>query len=798
MLSCTSFAGFAAFGPSRAGADPTPLGNQTIDAVTGPTRANVNESVFGAAVALSDDALVAVVGDPNAGTATVYRRATTADAWGSPTVLAHAHVANDHFGTEVALNGDGTVALVAQTDTVADAGAVIAYRYSANAWDTGHPAYVAPTSEHIGRVALDASGARAVVEHGTSTTVLTYTLGSWGITQSLAVYDVALARNGNALAYIGADGPKVAPRIGSTFDVAGASALPVGDDFEVGNGPPAISADGRTVAAIGGSLGGYEAIVWGATNAAGWYLQGRVVVPDVGLLFGKVLALDATGGRLFAGDFGYQPGDGTTSNTGRVVALQRSGATWSIAGEIASSAPHGGENFGRRVAVSADGRDALIGTYDMSNATEAAAYSWATDAAAPDPAPIARDDAVTTVREVAVHVGAVDNDGGETAVDLTGDTTSAQGGTVGWSGTVATYTPPVDFTGADSFSYTVCDHDVVPTCDTATVTVTVTPIVPFDTGVNAPALATAGVALVGDFNGGHDDVYWFRADGPDTLWVGGNAGMTATPALEMDGDYVPVSGHFAGSDRTDILWYSPTGRDVLWVSRFGGVIHRIAVPPINGRYTPVVGDFTGDGRDDVLWYAPGTSAEQLWVGGRNGFTVKPAPAIDGTYTPIVVGNGILWYAPGATREILWRGGANGFTTVRAPSVNATMTPIALRYDGDFYTDVLWYSPDGRESLWRGSANGFVTTAVRQIGAGFTPLAGDYNGDHLTDVLWHASGTSADVLWQSLGTSFRVVTPPNMTAARHALVGDFTGSTYHDDVCWYRAGSTSVCWSGRDR
>ncbi len=39
-----------------------------------------------------------------------------------------------------------------------------------------------------------------------------------------------------------------------------------------------------------------------------------------------------------------------------------------------------------------------------------------------------------------------------------------------------TYTPDADFNGTDSFTYEVCDDGMPVLCDTATVTVTVTPV----------------------------------------------------------------------------------------------------------------------------------------------------------------------------------------------------------------------------------------------------------------------------------------------------------------------------------
>ncbi|WP_109300564.1 Ig-like domain-containing protein, partial [Aquimarina sp. AU474] len=90
--------------------------------------------------------------------------------------------------------------------------------------------------------------------------------------------------------------------------------------------------------------------------------------------------------------------------------------------------------------------------------------------------PVAVDDTVTTTEDTPVTTGNVlDND---TVVDnatITAfDVTSTNGGTVVNNGDgTFTYTPPTGFVGDDTFTYTLCDDDTPPSCDTATVTVTV-------------------------------------------------------------------------------------------------------------------------------------------------------------------------------------------------------------------------------------------------------------------------------------------------------------------------------------
>jgi hypothetical protein len=112
----------------------------------------------------------------------------------------------------------------------------------------------------------------------------------------------------------------------------------------------------------------------------------------------------------------------------------------------------------------------------------------------PNHPPLAGSDTVGTIenRPVAapvVKLLANDTDPDGDVVMLTAaSTTSAEGGTVVLDGGVVTYTPPVDFAGEDSFTYTVSDG-YGGTAE-GTVAVTITPI-------NAPTLNQVSIKVEG-------------------------------------------------------------------------------------------------------------------------------------------------------------------------------------------------------------------------------------------------------------------------------------------------------------
>jgi hypothetical protein len=101
-----------------------------------------------------------------------------------------------------------------------------------------------------------------------------------------------------------------------------------------------------------------------------------------------------------------------------------------------------------------------------------------TTSSPPNNPPVAVDDSATTDEDIPVDVAVLVNDtdpDGDALAVSDYDSSSTQGGTVNCPAAgVCTYTPPADFNGTDTFSYTASDGRGG--TDTAIVTVTVNPI----------------------------------------------------------------------------------------------------------------------------------------------------------------------------------------------------------------------------------------------------------------------------------------------------------------------------------
>ncbi|WP_324719733.1 Ig-like domain-containing protein [Salinimicrobium sp. HB62] len=159
--------------------------------------------------------------------------------------------------------------------------------------------------------------------------------------------------------------------------------------------------------------------------------------------------------------------------------------------------------------------------------------------------PVAVDDEVTTSENTSVEItGLLSNDTIYDSVRITAfDTETQEGGTVSaGSSNTYTYTPPDNFTGMDSFNYTICDNASTPNCDSATVNITVTASSPTAVDDSYETQEDKILKIISHLN--NDDL----ADNSDITEVGVE-GTKGTVVLEDDGDilYTPEEG-FVGED----------------------------------------------------------------------------------------------------------------------------------------------------------------------------------------------------------------------------------------------------------
>jgi hypothetical protein len=154
---------------------------------------------------------------------------------------------------------------------------------------------------------------------------------------------------------------------------------------------------------------------------------------------------------------------------------------------------------------------------------------------------VANDDAATTAEETAATINVLQNDTGSSLTVI--GTTNPTNGSVAVNGNqTITYTPGVDFNGSDSFTYDITD--LLGGFDSATVTVTVTPVNDPPAPANDAAAVNEDASVTISVLANDQDV-----DG-DTLTVVGVTNPTNGSALvnaDSSVTYTP-NGDFYGND----------------------------------------------------------------------------------------------------------------------------------------------------------------------------------------------------------------------------------------------------------
>ncbi len=365
---------------------------QQGDKLTGGGEAGEGE--FGASVALSADGDTVLVGGPSDserdGAAWVFTR--TASTWSQQgeKLLGGGETGESRFGCSVDLSGDGDTAVIGGRRDGGGTGAAWVYTRTGSTWaqqgDKLTGAAEGGEGEFGESVALSGDGATALVggpEDQLATGaawVFTRTGSTWsaqggklsGGEEDSTEFGVlvSISADGNT-ALVGGwkdDGTKgaawVFTRHGGVWSQQGPKLTGGGEDGEGGFGTSvALSADGDTalIGAPGDSF--REGAAWIFTrNGSTWTQQGGKLTGggEVGSAwFGYTVALSGDGKTALIGgwlDDGWK---------GAAWVFTRSGSTWSQQGEKLTPTGEVGEGmFGTNVALSADGDTALIGAWN--------------------------------------------------------------------------------------------------------------------------------------------------------------------------------------------------------------------------------------------------------------------------------------------------------------------------------------------------------------------------------------------------------------------------------------------------
>jgi hypothetical protein len=311
---------------------------------------HISEGEFGVSVALSADGNTALIGGPrdngDTGAAWVFARSGSTWSQQGKKLTGTGETGEGEFGQSVALSADGVTALIGGPDDNGSTGAAWVFTRSGSTW-----------SQQGGK--LTGTG-----ETGNAWFGFTVALSEHGDTALIGGPD----DNGNTGA------AWVFTRSGSTWTQQGGKLAGTG---EVGEGrfgfTVALSADGNTALVGGGLDDDWIGAAWVFTRSGSTWAQQGEKLTGTGETgegrFGTSVALSADGNTALIG------GPGDDSSTGAAWVFTRSGGVWSQQGEKLTGTGETGEGeFGKSVALSADGNTALIGGPEDDSATGAA---WA-------------------------------------------------------------------------------------------------------------------------------------------------------------------------------------------------------------------------------------------------------------------------------------------------------------------------------------------------------------------------------------------------------------------------------------
>jgi hypothetical protein len=420
--------------------------SRVLDAAVGYFKAPNQGNRAGSSVALSADGQTLVVGVPRDDSATADPADTSASAsgavlvfvrragqWGLDAYLkASTPIADDLFGSTVAVSAAGTRVVVGAPQALNGVGAVFTYDSGPAGW-TAQPAVLPANLTQAwhfgGAVALSADGqalaAGMTPELGqtsltSSVDLFTQAGGQWSARQTLSAPDTTLDNGfGSALALSGDGqtlvvGASQVPRTigGNTLDAGAAyvfarqgggwgqtaelmsSNLDLGDRF---GQAVAVSADGSTVAvgAVGETslatgIGGDQShhpnqflmgavYVFGRTGSA-WTQQAYVKATNTQPYaeFGHAVSLSADGDRLAVAavaQSGIGRGIGATpeptgrEESGAVYLYQRRAGAWQSGAYIKAPNADAGDRFGAGLALSGDGASLAVGAPNEDSAS---------------------------------------------------------------------------------------------------------------------------------------------------------------------------------------------------------------------------------------------------------------------------------------------------------------------------------------------------------------------------------------------------------------------------------------------
>jgi len=778
---------------------------------------------FGTSVALSADGSTAAVGDPTGGnlfTGAVTIYSSHGSAWNFGTAATVPAGAQD-FGNSVAVSSDASTVLEGDNGGGAGGdGAASVFSYNGQTLSAGDALTQPSGAQDLGAsVALDGNGTEALVGDPDSiannpsggfgaATVYTFANGSWSSGTPLSVpadgfyfgNSVALSANG-LTALVGDPGAGGAPGTGEatvyTFANGAWSAgtpLTAPPGVVIFGTTVALSADGATALVGDPRASGTGAVTLYTFANGTWSAGTPLPVPAQAKAFGTALALSAPGSTALVGD-----PTGGASGKGAATVYAQNGPTWTA--EASLPPLSAAASFGSSVALSVGGTEALVGDPGSALIGSATLYdfsgsSWSSGTALTPPA--------TTATIFGTSVGlsgngltaAVGDPGGGVLgtgavtvysfdTTLTSTTTtvganpssSLSGTSVNYSATVAAVGGGGPPTGTVSFTWgplTLCTATLaagagncnatttpvgtgqvfatytpdVASANTYTSSIGSTPVT-----VSYPSSTTIGSVPAGGSYGTSItySAHVTSVDGTPTGTVSFNAGGTAlctTPALVSGiatcsspnapvGAPTVVTGTYSG----DTYFASSHGNTNVTVTIVGSTTTVSAVPSstpygANVSYSAVVSPASGTGTvaGTVSFSANGTFlCTAIVTSGSAGCSASNAPQGSDTVIGTYSGNSNLLSSMGTASLTVGKGSST--TSVLATPSSATpgssvtfSASVAPQSGTGSPTGTVSFNANGTFLCTGTLASGSASCSASDAPTGTDTVTGTYSGD----------------------------------------------------------------------
>ena len=783
-----------------------------------------NAGSFGTSVALSNDGLTALVGDPlgssnSFGAATIFTGGGSS--WSVGVALTPPNSSRT-FGSSVALSSNGSTALVGDpTAGSGSHGAASSYTFSASSWSLAHALVQPSHAKAFGAsVALSGSGTTALVGDGDpvtggvvgtgAATIETFTAGSWGGAVSLSVpsepaaFGTSVSLTGAGTTALVGDPTGGAGGTGTAdiYTLSGASwsgvtplSPPIGA-LTYGTSV-ALSYDGST-ALVGDPTGG-NGVGWVTTYTTSgslWNLGTGATPPDSAFSFGTAVALSTSGSTLLAGD-------PSGNNNGGGAASVYSSTGTSLSSGTALTPPASPSSFGSSVAVSANGTTAIVGDPGSSPAGAATVYTYNGTSWSPGTPLTAPADGFSFGTSVAISAN------GTTAI--VGDPCGGPGTGPG----IVACGPDTGPGEATVFTYANGSWSagtplVVPATATA-----------FGTAV---ALSGDGTtALVGDPIGGSGTGAVTAYSYSNGAWSGGTplptpAGSSAfgtSVALPFTGVAAIVGDPTGGSGTGAVNVFSQSGgswsnNGTPLAAPAGSVAFGTSVALSSGGINAIVGDPQGNPNTCQAGTGPGTATLYNFQGGSwssgtpltvpaNSVTFGTSVALSGSGTAAAVGDPCGGAdLDGAAAVFSFQSTLSPTTVTASPNPTASVPGTSVRYSATVAPQSGVGTPTGTvsftvgpktlctSSLVSGSASCTATDAPVGTGRVYATYSGDstYAGSVGSAPLavTYSSTTSATVNPTSTTPGSSVTYSTTVTSGSGSPTGSVSFAT----------GSTALC------